>query len=96
MNSECNKTMKSVGSRQNFSVYAESMSTCKSTCRRRQRTDFIPFNLSSSNRRKKQEVEDTSAERYNFKARRIPKSHKAPFMVYHSTKSLTSFKNVSY
>lgn len=30
-----------------------------------------------------------------FKARKIPKSHKIPFMVYHSTKDLTAFKNLS-
>ena len=36
-----------------------------------------------------------NAKKTDFKARKIPKSHKIPFMVYHSTKNLTNFKNMS-
>lgn len=34
---------------------------------------------------------DKSFEKHQFKARKIPKTHKVPFMVYHSTKNLTVF-----
>jgi hypothetical protein len=39
---------------------------------------------------------ESSQEKHTFKARQIPKTHKAPFVVYHSTKSLTSFNNPAH
>lgn len=86
--------MKSVGSRQNFSVYMDNLTSCRSSCRRRKTTSTVPFNLSVSNRRRKPETEDDQPELSKFKARKIPKTHKVPFIVYHSTKNLTSFNNV--
>ena len=86
--------MKSVGSKQNFSVYMDNLTTCRSSCRRRRTTSTMPFNLSVSNRRKKPETDGEDPEPCKFKARKIPKTHKVPFIVYHSTKNLTSFNNV--
>jgi len=56
-----------------------------------------PFRLSTSNSRKK-ENEDTTPQgsqdrtpkaSINFRATKLPKSHRMPFMVLHSTKNLT-------
>jgi len=90
---ECNKTMKSVGSRNGFSEFMDSQSICKSNNLQSKRTSTKPFNLSQSNYRRKPR-KDTSTEQNKFKAKKIPKTHKIPFVVYHSTKSLTAFKNV--
>lgn len=86
--------MKSVGSKRNFSEWMDNQSLCKSTWRQKKKTVVKPFNLSNSNARQKPK-NDESMEKYKFKARKIPKTHKLPFMVYHSTKDLTSFKNVN-
>ena len=48
-----------------------------------------------SNRAKKLDDSESSRERCSFRARKIPKSHKVPFMVYHSTKNLTNFNRRS-
>lgn len=84
--------MKSVRSRQNFSAYTDNTS-CKSSSRKSKVTNTTPFNLSASNRPKRLEEKEDSLEKYSFRARVIPKTHKVPFVVYHSTKSLTSFNN---
>lgn len=54
-----------------------------------------PFNLSSSNHSKKLDETECPVQNSKFKARKIPKNHKVPFMVFHSTKNLTSFRNPS-
>ena len=94
---DCNRTMKSVGSRKHFSERSENLSTSRSTYKRRKPTITAPFNLSKSNRRRKENTNDDDLEnlKFKFKARKIPKSNKVPFMVYYSTKSLTSFNNIS-
>ena len=68
------------------------LKTSRSTCRRKQPTIFDPFKLSTSNyRRKPYKNENEENMKFKFKARQIPKTHKVPFMVYHSTKNLTAF-----
>lgn len=84
--------MKSVKSRQNFSVYTDNTS-CKSSSRKSKVTNTTPFHLSASNISKRMKDKEDSFEKYSFRARVIPKTHKVPFVVYHSTKSLTSFNN---
>jgi hypothetical protein len=54
-----------------------------------------PFRLSSSNCRKGKEdsTPNTSQDREpvtKFKAKKVPNSHRVPFMVLHSTKNLTN------
>ena len=72
----------------------ENLSTSRSTWRRN--TNVAPFNLSWSNKRKKEDsTTDKEDYKFIFKARKIPKTHKVPFMVYYSTKSLTSFNNIN-
>lgn len=54
-----------------------------------------PFRLSASNSRKKKEdttpqgSEDRNPHYKSFKAKKVPHSHRVPFMVLHSAKSLT-------
>ena len=74
----------------------DNLSTSRSSCKRS--THFAPFNLSWSNRRTKGDNQSEIKEDYkfNFKARKIPKTHKVPFMVYYSTKSLTSFNSINH
>ena len=57
-----------------------------------------PFRLSSTNRAKVESVSNKSNSRSPksnkaFKAKEIPKSHRVPFMVLHSTKNLTKPEN---
>ncbi len=53
-----------------------------------------PFRLSTSNTRKKKDVtpqgsEDRNPHYKSFKAKKVPTSHRVPFMVLHSAKNLT-------
>ena len=64
-----------------------------SSWKSKRKTGILPFNLSVSNRPKKLNEKEESLDRHTFKARKIPKTHKVPFMVFHSTKELTEFQN---
>lgn len=79
----------------NSQSVTDNLSTSRSSCRRN--TYFAPFNLSWSNKTRAKEDSQSDKADYNitFKARKIPKTHKVPFMVYYSTKSLTSFNNTN-
>lgn len=88
----CSKTIKSVRTRKSVSVYS-SYASQMSSAKKPKATSSIPFILSSSNKIKRLEDPENSLEKHAFKARQIPKTHKAPFVVYHSTKSLTSFNS---
>lgn len=69
----------------------------KSTVQKKPPTVPKPFKLSTSNCRRKGEEDTTpnvSQDRTpkatnSFRAKKLPKSHRVPFMVLHSTKNLT-------
>ncbi|CAI2359298.1 unnamed protein product [Moneuplotes crassus] len=84
------KTIKAISSKKDLSC-TDNLST-KGSSRPRKKVNLSPFNLSSSNKAKKFDNKSESLKRHNFKARKIPKSHKVPFMVFHSTKDLTCFR----